>query len=258
MPLDQTDLSAAFGYVPEEVIALIAKRGLETAEDWRDAAAKARAGAFTAARTAGYDVLADIRAALERAMREGKTYEEFAREITPVLQRKGWWGKAVDRETGEVKSLTEGGKIATLGAPWRLRTIYETNLQVAFNAGRYRAMKASQDTHPFWEYVAVLDLRTRPAHRMLHGRVFRLDDPATGVVYPPNGFRCRCRSRPISQDRIEEESLVVSSGAGHISAVEIPRKDKPALKTTAVKLPGMPRAFIPDPGWDHNPAEGLK
>jgi SPP1 gp7 family putative phage head morphogenesis protein len=248
-------LFAMFNMTPEEVIAFLAKRRLETATDWRDAAKKARAGAFSAARTAGFDVLGDIQSAIASAMREGKTYEEFARELTPLLQRKGWWGKAIDKETGEVLDVTAGGKIASYGSPYRLRTIYQTNLQVAFMAGRYQAMQASKSTHPYWQYIAIMDTRTRPSHAALNGRVFALSDPATQVAYPPNGYNCRCRARALTKRRLEEESLAVSASDGHIEEHEITRPDQPPIKVTAIKLPGMRKAFMPDPGWDHNPAE---
>jgi SPP1 gp7 family putative phage head morphogenesis protein len=252
--LNAADLVVAFGSTPQEVVALIGARRLEAAVDWKEAAARSREGAFSAARTAGYDVLADLRDSLAAAMRDGTTFEQWKSDIVPVLRRKGWWGKAVDRETGEVLDLTEGGRIATLGSPFRLRTIYETQLQVAYMAGRWNAMQEARDSHPYWQYVAILDTRTRPAHRALNGRVFSLDDPATSVAYPPNGYRCRCRASPISRSRLERMGLPVSSGAGAISTVEVPREGKTPIIRTVIRLPGMAQPFSPDPGWDHNPA----
>ncbi len=64
-----------------------------------------------------------------------------------------------------------------LGSPRRLALIYNVNTRVAYNAGRYTQMMNNTDTHPFWQYVAVMDSRTRPSHSTLNGLVFRYDDP---------------------------------------------------------------------------------
>ena len=69
---------------------------------------------------------------MQEALDEGKTGRWFEKELTPLLQKKGWWGKkeTVDPETGEIERVQ-------LGSPWRLQTIYRTNLQTAYMAGRY-------------------------------------------------------------------------------------------------------------------------
>ena len=40
------------------------------------------------------DVLQDIREAIDRALAEGRTFDQFREELTPLLKEKGWWGKA--------------------------------------------------------------------------------------------------------------------------------------------------------------------
>jgi hypothetical protein len=42
------------------------------------------------------------------------------------------------------------------------------------------------------------DSHVRPAHRALHGKIFRLDDPAAPV--PPIDFGCRCAMRYVGKD----------------------------------------------------------
>ncbi|WP_413462560.1 minor capsid protein, partial [Kingella kingae] len=53
----------------------------------------------------------------------------------------------------------------------------------------------AKDTHPYWQYVAINDKRTRETHRKLHGRVYAADDPVWGSLHPPWDFRCRFRFR---------------------------------------------------------------
>lgn len=248
--MQAADIALAFGMPPEEAMAYLQSKGLRPSKGWRELWQAAHARAFTVAQSAGYDVLADIKQALLDAMAEGKTLEVFLKELTPTLQAKGWWGKKVDpnsadQETGEIKPVQ-------LGSPRRLRLIYEQNLQTAYMAGRYQTMVASVETHPFWEYVAVMDSRTRPSHAALNGRIFRYDDPAVALVYPPNGWRCRCRMVPLSEGRLAGRR--VDTGAGYISTYSKSYADGSVTAIRGIKLPNMDKPFIPDAGWDYNPA----
>jgi SPP1 gp7 family putative phage head morphogenesis protein len=253
--VDGATVLAAMNMPPEEAIKLLESKGLVVSDSWRDLWKSAHARAFTVARTAGFDVLGDIRSALTDVLDKGLTFEWFEKQITPVLQAKGWWGKAIDPETGEILKNYEGtSRAVEYGSPRRLQLIYAQNTQVAFMAGRYQAMMEATGTHPYWQYVAVLDSRTRPAHRALHGRVFRHDDPVWAVAYPPNGWRCRCRVRPLSEARLTSEKLQVSEGAGHIHTLEVKRRDAQVDTVKYIKLPGMKTGFKPDVGWDYNAA----
>ncbi|MGP8431998.1 phage head morphogenesis protein [Paraburkholderia fungorum] len=242
---------------PEEAIKLLTDKGLVVSESWRDLWKTAHQNAFTVARSAGFDVLGDIRSALLDALEKGLPVEDFVKELTPILQKKGWWGKAIDPETGEILKTYEGtNNPVEYGSPRRLKLIFEQNAQVSFMAGRYKEMEAATDTHPYWQYVAILDSRTRPSHRAMNGRVFRYDDPVWQVVYPPNGWRCRCRVRPLTEARVRRENLAVSSGEGHIKEIEKTRRNGEVDKVQQIKLPGMQKPFTPDVGWDYNPAAG--
>jgi SPP1 gp7 family putative phage head morphogenesis protein len=255
MALGASELVAAFGMPPEEAVAFLRGKGLAVSDSWRDLWHTAHRRAFTVARSASYDVVQDIRDALVDALENGKTLQQFTDELRPVLQAKGWWGKAIDPSTGEIVKTYEGtSKPVQLGSPRRLKLIYEQNIQTAYMAGRYRSMKAGTATHPFWQYVAVLDTRTRPSHRAMNGKVFRHDDDAWTVAFPPNGWRCRCRARPMTAAALQREGFPVSTGAGHITEVEVPRRDGSSIKVKRLTLPGMDRSFQPDAGWDYNPA----
>ncbi|MEX7491554.1 phage head morphogenesis protein, partial [Acinetobacter baumannii] len=95
--------------------------------------------AFTVAKVARMDLLQDIRQSLISAMQQGQTLEQWKASITPVLQDKGWWGKkTVINPEGREQEVQ-------LGSPRRLRTIYDTNMQSAFAAGRYKAMLAGAE-----------------------------------------------------------------------------------------------------------------
>lgn len=80
-----------------------------------------------------------------------------------------------------------------------LETEYNLAHATAQNAAAYIRQVEEKDVLPFWQYHAVLDDRTRPAHEGLHGKVFRADDPAFQVIYPPNGWGCRCEVVQLSR-----------------------------------------------------------
>jgi len=243
-------LSLAFNLPPEQAVEYFRAKGMRITSKALDMAAAAHAKSFTVAGVLKAEVLEDIRAALDGAMAEGKTYEQFLKELRPKLQSKGWWGIPHDPETGEVLK----GRAMT---PRRLRTVYQTNLQSAFMAGRYKAQLENSDQRPYWQYVAVMDNRTRPAHRSLNGRVFRYDDEAWSSLYPPNGYNCRCRVRALSQGDFESEGISLSKGTGRMETNEVNLGGKRGkVSVTGYREPGSNTLFSPDPGFDHNPGQG--
>ncbi len=213
MSIDKSTLLAAFNMPPEQAVEFLRSKGLQVSESWRDLWQTAHRRAFTVARSAGYDVLEDIRSALVESMSKGESYQQFIDKLTPTLQAKGWWGKEIDYETGEITVYPGTSRPVELGSPRRLKLIYEQNMQTAFQAGRWRGMKAATATHPFWRYVAVLDNRTRPTHRAMHGRVFRHDDAGWSVAYPPNGWKCRCRAQPLTASAVRRNGYEVEAAA---------------------------------------------
>nr|WP_255680834.1 phage minor head protein [Azonexus sp. R2A61] len=214
-----------------------------------EAAAHARSA--TVAGVLKAEVLEDIVGALDEALAEGKTYQQFLQKLQPKLKARGWWGKVpADPETGEVQS----GRSMT---PHRLRHVYQMNLQSSYMAGRNKAQLENADQRPYWQYVAVMDHRTRPAHRSLNGRTFRYDDPAWGALYPPNGHKCRCRVKALSSADFEAEGVVLSRGEGRMETNEIDLGGKRGkVSVTGYRDPGTNTLFAPDPGFDHSPGRG--
>ena len=71
--------------------------------------------------------------------------------------------------------LTGESRIVQLGSPWRLRTIFDTNLRMSYSRGRWERIERVAADMPWLRYVAVLDERTRPDHLRWHGTVLRFD-----------------------------------------------------------------------------------
>ncbi|MBP4542114.1 phage head morphogenesis protein, partial [Acinetobacter baumannii] len=167
--------------------------------------------AFTVAKIARMDLLQDIRQSLITAMEKGQTLEQWKASITPTLQEKGWWGKkTVINPEGREQEVQ-------LGSPRRLRTIYDTNMQSAFAAGRYKAMLAGAEARPYWEWRHITISNPRKQHVALNGRLFRFDDPFWNVAYPPSEWGCKCRV--IARSAREVEGKEILSGEGNESDI---------------------------------------
>lgn len=242
------DLKYAIGLEPEQAIRYFESKGYQLGFRWQDVWAEAHARAFTVAGVMKVDVLQDIRQALDDALKNGTSQAEFKNGLAATLQKKGWLGRGdvVDGETGEIQ-----GRRLT---PRRLDTIFQTNMQSAYMAGRYAEQMRMVDSRPFWEYVAILDSRTRPAHAALNGSVYRFDDPFWNTFYPPCGYNCRCRVRTRSARDVASEDLAPRSSAGRLVEIDQPigksGETRPAI---AYDDPATGRRIAPDPGFGFNP-----
>ncbi len=194
----------------EDAIAFFTQKGLALSPDsWRDLWEAAHAKAFTVARVTAVDVLEDIRNAVGAAVEQGVSLESFKRDLIPLLQRKGWFSPSGT----EAEVLLPDGTVRKRLTPWRLETIYRTNVQSSYGAGRYRQMMDVAEDRPWWRYDAVNDSRTRPSHSAMHGKVYDYRHPVWDKWFPPNGYNCRCTVRTMS-DRQFRASRLEESTAG--------------------------------------------
>lgn len=212
MPTAQRpELKALFELPPSDAISYLEKKGFKIGWDWHETLDNAHSRAFTVAKVARMDLLQDIRQSLISAMQQGQTLEQWKASITPTLQEKGWWGKkTVINPEGREQEVQ-------LGSPRRLRTIYDTNMQSAFAAGRYKAMLAGAETRPYWEWRHITISNPRKQHVALNGRLFRFDDPFWNVAYPPSEWGCKCRV--IARSAREVEGKEILSGEGNESDI---------------------------------------
>jgi len=143
--------------------------------------------------------------ALARSVEEGLTYEQFA------------------------VALADDG--AGLGISARnsayLHTVFRTNIQTAYGAGRYRQVTDPDvaGAREYVQYRTVGDSAVRESHRVLDGMVWRVDNPAWHRVATPNGFNCRCG--------------IVSMDAEDVIGLDVQRD--------------IPVAYIADPRFDSPP-----
>ncbi|HFT6589247.1 TPA: phage minor head protein [Klebsiella pneumoniae] len=246
---DSVDLSYAIGLKPAQAIEYFQSKGYTIGFNWHEVEARAHATAFTVAGILRQDILQDVRAGLQDSLDNGLTLEQFRRQMTQKLTQKGWLAdkaKLVADEDG----VLEGKQLT----PRRLRTIFETNMQSSYGAGRYAQQMENAADRPYWTRVAVMDLRTRPAHAALNGLTARYDDPIWQFAYPPDGWGCRCRVRARSQSDIDNKSISVWSSEGHLETVQQAWGPQDTREVQAFRYNGQ--LYTPDAGFGHNPGQG--
>lgn len=243
---DPADLSYAIGLPPEDAIAYFRAKGYQITWSWAEMWQEAHATAFTVAKATKMDILQDIKNAVDAALVNGTTFTAFQDNLQPLLQAKGWWGKYSD----------ESGKTVQLGSTYRLETIFRANIQSAYMAGRYKQQMANAEDRPWWQYVAVMDSRTRPEHAMLHGKTFRFDDPFWDTHYPPLGFRCRCRVRALSNQNVLDRGIEPESGAGRMVWEDRQvGKSELTRPVAGYRDPESGQSIFTDMGWSYNPGK---
>lgn len=258
------DIAHALNLKPEEAIRYFESKGLQLTDSWNELMDGQHTSVHTIAHLGKLDVLQRVYSELRNAFHEGLTADEFERRLTPALQAAGWWGKAIDAETGEITQTYPGSSRAVqYGSPARLDLIYRQNLQTAYMVGRYQGLSEGRHSHPYWQYIAVMDARTRPSHAALNGKVFRREDPAFDSLYPPNGWNCRCRTRPLSESRLKREGLEVDSSEGKLVDATIPAGRYPdgspkkaevtGIRTGRYDADGKEIVLFPDAGWSYHP-----
>jgi Phage Mu protein F like protein len=122
------------------------------------------------------DLLADLGAAVDKAIAKGTSLEEFRHDFRAIVQKHGWHGW-----TGEG---TKGGEA------WRTRVIYKTNLSVTYAAGRMAQLVEAGFT--LWVYRHGASLEPREQHLAWDGLILPPEHPFWATHAPPNGWGCSC------------------------------------------------------------------
>lgn len=143
---------------------------------WDDIARSQHDRAFMVAGAMQADLLADLGAAVDRAIAEGTGLEEFRRDFRRIVAERGWHGW-----TGE------GTKA---GEAWRTRVIYRTNMATSYAAGRMAQLV--EGGFAFWVYRHGGSREPREVHLGWNGLVLPPDHPFWATHAPPNGWGCSC------------------------------------------------------------------
>ena len=193
-------MNISFLQEPTAVYEYLRSKKPEAHFDYDEIVHDAHKKAFTVAKMMNLDLLKDTQASLAKAFKEGIGFDEWKNSVKPMLAKKGWLGniKVKDPKTGKEKEIYVGNR--------RLRTIFNTNMRTAYAKARYESQM--QSLGEYFRYTAVLDSRTREAHRKLHGKTLPKTDKFWDTNYPPNGWGCRCKVQVLTEAECVARGIV--------------------------------------------------
>jgi SPP1 gp7 family putative phage head morphogenesis protein len=158
-----SNVRVTFDLVPQEVLRYLQQKGLRIAG------------------VENQEILDAVKRKLVESLERGLSYNDFKRDVRIAIDSIGYTGDQ----------------------PFRLHTVYTTNMYSAYTIGQLEQVNEVRDRFPMWRYVAILDNRTAPLDRRLNGRIFRVGE---GPI-PPIHFNCRCTTQPIHIYEAERDSL---------------------------------------------------
>ena len=169
--------------------------------------------AFTVAKMMDADMLAEVKDAIESAQQNGTAFTDFKKRLKPYLMAKGWWGEQVMTDP-----LDSEPKLVQLGSTRRLKTIFNTNMQTTFAAGQWQRIQANKKALPYLRYNHSAAGHPRDSHKRYYGLVLPVDHDIWKVIFPPNGYGCKCSVSALTRRQAEREGI---SGKPDVDMVEV-------------------------------------
>lgn len=223
-------MTVEYGSLPfAEALAFFrAKLNLPT-EKWDDLMGAAHDRAFVVAGAMQADLIADLKAAVDKAIDEGTTIETFRKDFRQIVAQRGWTGWT--------------GQGTKAGEAWRTRVIYDTNLFASYSSGRLQQMQAVAKSRPYWRYRhSPASTDPRKEHLAWDGLILKHDDPFWAAHTPPNGFGCKCFIETLAERDMKKEGLEITPEG------KIPFNAKDPNT-------GLPQGV--SQGWDYQPGAGV-
>lgn len=198
---------------------------------WTDVYAREHDYAFVVAGANRDDLVADFRQAVEKAITQGLTLEDFRKDFDRIVATHGW--------------SYNGGR------NWRSRVIYETNLRSSYMAGRYEQLMAVREERPYWQYLHSDAVEhPRPLHQSWNGLILRWDNPWWETHFPINAWGCQCSVRALSERDLQR---LGKDGPDEAPATVM------ETRTIGQRSPGGPITVeVPkgiDPGFEYIPGK---
>lgn len=197
-------------------------------DHWHDMLGEAHARGFVVAGATKDALLVDFHTAINQAIGQGTTLEQFRKEFDSIVATHGWEYKG--------------------GRNWRSQVIYNTNIQTAYQAGRFAELTelAADGLATNWEYRTKGDSRVREQHDQWNGLILAADDPWWQSHFPPNGWGCRCRVWPRTDGDLRRAGKSGPDRAPDDGTV-------PWTNPSTGEVMQIPKGI--DPGWDYNPGQ---
>jgi len=170
----------------KEAIAAFEKRVPMPKAEYELLDEQAKEFAFTVAGAAQADLVGEVYEAIERAIRDGTTLDDFKDEVG---------GKLAEAWEGE--------------NPARLETIFRTNVQSAYAEGRYSVFSAPavKEARPYFRFETIDDDRRDDDCADCDGTVLPQDDSWWSEHLPPLHPNCRCSFTALSPEEAGEDGI---------------------------------------------------
>lgn len=167
----------------QEAVAWFRDRLLMTDDEFHALEGATHDTAFTIAGVNQLDLVEEVWRAVDDAVARGETLDDFQERVSDRLASA--WGSE---------------------QPWRVETIFRTQAQSAYAAGRYQQMTdpAVQRARPFWRYSSITDQRTTILCNAADDTVLPADHPWWQGHYPPCHFNCRAHAVTLSEEEAQE------------------------------------------------------
>ncbi|HDR0915504.1 TPA: phage head morphogenesis protein [Pasteurella multocida] len=136
------------------------------------------------------EVLTAFREAVDAAIANGETLEDFRKRFDDIVAQTGWQYKG--------------------GRNWRTRIIYDTNVYGAYNRGRLKQHLDLANVLPYWEYHHHDNAHPRQEHIDLDGTILPASDPFWRYYYPIKAYGCHCTVTAHDEDDLAEMGKKVS------------------------------------------------
>lgn len=231
--------NVAYGSLPfKEQIEFFRRKANVPTKSYADIYNSEHDYAFVVAGANRNALLNDFRAAIDKAISQGTTLEEFRKNFAEIVEKHGW---------------SYNGSFN-----WRSRVIYETNLNSSYQAGRYQQLRDAK--FPYMEYLhSDYVEHPRELHQSWNHLVLNFNDPWWDSHFPPNGYGCQCRVRgrtkgdlkrmgkdgPDAAPTINWVDRVIGENSGDPRIVRVPEGIDPSFE----HIPGQTRldTFVPNP-----------
>jgi hypothetical protein len=177
--IQPSTISGVLGQPFAEQLAFFRQKlgNLVPTQSWDDVWKEQHDIGFMVAGATKADLLADLAAAIDRAIAEGTSIDAWRKDFFAAAKAHGWTGWT--------------GEDSAAGRAWRTRIIYVTNTKTAYHAGRLAQLRSGN--FALWVYRHNDSVRhPRPLHVSWNGITLPPDHIFWTTHYTPNGWGCEC------------------------------------------------------------------
>lgn len=189
-------------------------------ESYRDLSGNEHLTAFMVAGAAQVAMVDDLRVAVDKAIEQGTTREEFKKDFRAIAEARGW------AYTGSEQ--------------WRSNLIYQTNLWQAHRAGRYAQMTdpIMLLSRPYWQVTEGKANEPRHDHLPFEGKVYPATSEFWDTHFFPIGYGCTHRVLSLSEADVKRLGLTV---------------EEPPKVGDTITVDGQAVEVKTDPQWGDQP-----